>query len=186
MKKNKQFKGIIIILSLIIFVLFGAYYFLYLEIKQKNENIAILQSNLSMQDNKQEYVLSTQRILQNMKLDIDNINSSIVSKEGDVGFIEGLESLARENNIKITIDSLLFEDQAAFNPAAVTSLRVKAKIEGDWSGVYTFLSELESLPYKVKMDKVSIENGDAEADLSVVTPSTGWQGFFELHVLKYK
>jgi Tfp pilus assembly protein PilO len=183
MQKN-QFKIIVIFLCVLSLVLFGSYYFLYKEIELKNEHISTLKSNLSTQDKKQEYILSTQRILQNLKTDIDNVDNSIIAKDEGVKFIENLEELARQDNVNLSIDSLVFEEDPSFASAGVISLKIKAKMNGNWEGIYRLISQFESLPYKIKIDHLTFTNPESQAN--VLNTGKNWQGSFEIHVLKYK
>ncbi len=183
---NKKLKTMLIVTGLLVIGLLAGQYFLYMQIKKENEHISLLESELSQEDSKQEYLLSMQRTLQNIKPDITNINNSIVPAGGDVAFIESLESYAKLNGLTITIDSLTLEEDASYVPIASVSLKIKAKTTGTWSGTYAFIATLESLPFKIKINRLNVENTASEAGVPQSKAGENWQGTFEMYVLKYK
>jgi hypothetical protein len=187
MKNEKSFKKILILLGIVFVGFFVVYYLVYQDIKVKNEHISTLAQDLDFQSSRQEYLISTQRMIQNISSDIDRINNSIVAVDGDVQFIENLESIAKNEGLSISIDSLLIEDDPSFSNNEITTLKVKAKAEGSWAGTYSFLAQIESLPFKVKINKFSIVNdADGGGIDGQKTFSLNWQSSFEIQVLKYK
>jgi len=188
MLKQKSFKKILWTLGLLILVIFIAYYFLWRDIKSKNERISTLSQDISSESVRQDYLILTQKVIESVNTDISRINNSIVAKDGDVSFIENLETLAKSNGLTITIDSLIFEDSPQTSSAGLTVFRINAKTRGNWAGTYTFLSQLESSPFKIKINKFTFLGSEGET-LDGKKPSLSnivWQGAFEIAVLKYK
>ena len=188
MYKSASFKKILITLSIIILIIFASYHFIFLDIKSKNENISLLSQELASQSNKQDYLISTQKMLESINSDITNINKSIVAKGGDVAFIENLESIAKSNGLVINIDTLVFEDEKKLSSAGLTVFKIRAKTRGTWAGTYGLLSQLESLPFKIKINKFAVlaETSDTFDAKKLKPANVMWQGSFEIVVLKYK
>lgn len=189
MHDNKSLKIILVSLSISVLSIFVVYYFLYQDIKLKNEHTSAISQELSLETNKQSYLNLTKRIIQNINPDLALVDNSIISKDGDVKFIDSLEATAQENGLTITIDSLVFEDSLSVPSSEITTLKIQAKTKGGWIGTYKFLGQLESLPIKVKVDKFEFTNTsvDINSDTNKVsTPNDVWQSTFEIHVLKYK
>ena len=189
MYNYKLLKIMLLTLSTLVVVIFGLCYIVFQDIKDKNENHHILSHGLLFQNDKLAYLVSTQKAIDNISSDIVRIDSSVVSKEGEVDFIENLESIARENGLSIEIDSLVFEDKPGSSSGLINVLKIKAKTKGSWYGSYVFLSRLEALPFKIKIDKFSLTNTGTEilvSDKKVGVPSGDWQSTFEIAVLKYK
>lgn len=182
-------KKILIILGLFVVGFFLLSYIVFFDIKHKNERISAMEHELSFQSKKQEYMTSMERVIQNSDSDITRINDSIIPSDGDVRFIESLESIARGGGLSIDIESLTFEDSRLLASSSMTILKVKAKTKGKWLGTYKFLTQIESLPFKVKIDKFALANVKEETDIDAKktdTASSIWQSTFELKVLKYK
>ncbi|MCX6702052.1 MAG: hypothetical protein NTX96_02560 [Candidatus Zambryskibacteria bacterium] len=189
MYNHKLSKITLVVLTIVIIVIFMMCYFVYKDIKYKNQNHHIILSDLSFQNNKQDYLISTQKTMDDLAPDIKLINSSIISKEGDVGFIENLESIAKENSLSIEIDSLIFDNGLKPTSSSTDVLKIKAKTEGSWSNSYTFLARLESLPFKIKIDKFSLTSipvGIVSGTNENYVSSGNWQSVFEIDVLKSK
>ncbi len=179
----------LIMLGVVTLGVLSSYYFIYRDIKSKNEHISSLIQQLDFQSSRQEYLVSTQRMIENLNSDMTKINDSIVSKDGDVEFIENLENRAKNKGLTINIESLNVEDDPTSTASSITKLKLSAKTKGSWDGTYTFLSELESLPFKIKIEKFSIVNESRSEVLDgkqTYTYSPDWKTSFEIVVLKYK
>lgn len=181
MKTNIGFKKTLSVLSLLALVIAVSYYFIYQDIRSKNERISKLQYDLSTQSTKQDYLISTEKAIQSLEVDLDKAQSSIVSKEAEIEFIEKIETLARSNGLAIEIESLVLKNQDLPSPD-LTVLNVKAKTRGTWAGTYLFLAQLESLPYKLKIGRSSMIRVGAGSQGSGAT----WDSNVEIGVLKYK
>lgn len=188
MDQSKLFKKIIIGLSLISTALFVLIYFVYLDIKAKNEKISLVEQELASKNNRYDYLVSMQKLVQDIEPDIKKIDESIISKSADVDFIENLEALARSRDLTIQIFSLNLVADSKLSSSTVSTLKIKAKAEGSWASVYTFLSELESLPFKVKINQFSIISNDnlALSRAGSLTQEQKWQATFDISVLEYK
>jgi hypothetical protein len=183
MKSRKSLINTFIFLAILVVALLGCNYYLYRDVKIRNLHISDLEYDLSQEEENKAYLASTQKLLQNISPDIEDLNDSIISKDGDVEFIENFENLAKNNGLKITIDSLVFEEIKGFPSASVTSLKIRAKTEGSWSGTYVFLNQIEALPFKIKINKFSLINRTETLDKDKT--NSIWQSTFEIVVLKY-
>jgi hypothetical protein len=183
MQKLKISKIIIVplLLLFLILTLFAVYYFCFVDIQNKNKNISKLENDMAVSTKRTEYLLSVERSVQSAGNDIEKVNSSVLAKDGEVGLIDLLENTAGQNGLQISIDSLSVDNSyTAMGKTNLTTLDVKATVSGNWSGVYTFLSELESLPFISRIDKFALTS------LSDGVSAGKWSGIFEIHILKYK
>lgn len=189
MHNYKSSKIILIILCILVIVIFVACYFVYGDIKNKNENYNFILHDLSFQNDKQDYLASKLKMVDDMGTEINAVDNSIISKNGEVGFIESLESLARENGLSIEISSLTLDNSVNLASSSINVFNIKAKTEGSWYGNYVFLSRLESLPFKVKINMVGLTDSskDVVSDANNSNPTNNtWQSVFDIGVLKYK
>ena len=184
----KSYKKILI-LGLCVIGFYGIYYALFMDIKNKNEHISVLENELSSGNSKQQLAISMQQMIKNSDSDITRINDTIVGNDGDVLFIENLESLAKLNNLSISIDSLAFQNHPLLSSSTITFFNIKGKIVGRWLGTYLFLAQLESLPLKVKINDFAFANTTEGSELDTKkfgTQGNTWQSVFDISVLKYK
>ena len=179
--KQRSFKTVSIILGLVVLGLFILHYLSILQLKNKNENITSLLNEITSQDRKQQYLFSTKKLIETDNTDISRINNSIIASDGDLKFIEDIESLAHQNDLLINIDSLSIDKVP--NSSTVVFLKVRAKVIGSWDSNYTFLAKLESLPLKVKIERIDLNNTRSELDNKKISE---WQDTIDIRVLKYK
>jgi hypothetical protein len=175
MQNQKSLKIILEVLCVIVVVIFVFTYFIYNDIRQKNKNYSLFTKDLNFQNTKKDYLDSSQKTIDSISLELNEINSSIVSKEGEVQFIETLESLAKRTGLGIEINSLVFDANSTSN--SVDILKVKAQTNGSWIDSYKFIKLLESMPFKIKINKLNLIH---------ILSENNWQTTFEIDVLKYK
>jgi len=188
MNRKQTLKRILIFLGICIAILAAISYFAFISIKHTNENISALTAKLVTEKNQQEYLTSTQKIVEQRTQDLAKINDSIVASDGDVQFIENLESLARGDHLNVSIDSLTVEDSTNLSKAGMTTLNVKVKVDGSFSDLFTFLSQIESSPFKIKVDGFSlVVNGEGVIpDKKTGVQKVPWEMIIGIHILKYR
>jgi hypothetical protein len=176
-----------IILGIVVLLLCVAMYFIFTDIKKKNEHVSILDNELSLDSHNQEYLHSMNKMIQDSNSDIARLNDSVLASDGDIDFIENLEKLAHDNNLSIEIGSLGFTDDTMIKSDSFTFLKVDAHTKGSWVGTYAFIASLEALPLKVRIDKFTFskmeDKNGADTESSI---KNAWQSNFEIRILKYK
>ncbi|HRH27081.1 MAG TPA: hypothetical protein PLZ99_02900 [Parcubacteria group bacterium] len=186
MEQSNFFKKIIVGLSLLSLLLFGVIYYVYREIRIKNETILTIEQDLNSKSTKHEYLASLQKLFESIEPKINKVESTIIPKQGEVAFIEDLESMARNLNIDITIDSLNLSSDTKSSTTTLSVLNVRAKYSGSWPNVYRFISEMESQEYKVKINRITLSNQEELTATRNPNTHKNWQGVFEISVLEYK
>jgi hypothetical protein len=127
-----------------------------------------------------------QNILDSLSSDINGISGSIVAKGQDVDFVEYLESVSKISGVDLNIENLSYEDHPVLKNTNITTLKIKANTDGTWKSVYSFLAQLESLPYKVKINKFAMVNVPDDSENKGKIVKSHWKSSFEIIVLKYK
>ena len=157
MKEYQFLKKIIWILTFFVLVIFVLYYFVFKDIEQKNKSTSDLQNNIAIQIQRDQYTKSVESIIGSAQNSIDVINNSIIGKDNDVVFIENLEIVALDNGLTISFDSLSNDDLPDLANTNMTTLNIRATAKGAWSSSYTFLKELEALPFVFKEYRACID-----------------------------
>jgi hypothetical protein len=187
MKNNNSLKRIIFLLSIFVLFLFAAQYFVYRDIKIKNQKISVAERDLLLQESRQEYLLSTEKLISAIGADLQKIDDSVLAQDGEVAFINSLEDLAAKNKLKFDAEFLgSDENDVTLKNTNIKKFTIRAKISGSWSDTYTFISELESNPVKVKINSLSMSNVSLDSGIDVKKFGPRWQSVFEIVVLKYK
>jgi Tfp pilus assembly protein PilO len=180
-------KKILILVTLISVGFCGIYYVMFAFIKNKNEEVATLQHQLTDQTRLQGYMASIGKTITVSSSDIEYLNNSIVSQDGDVSFIEDLEKMGHSHDLDISINSLSLDEDTVLVSKGLVALKIKLRTVGTWANSYMFLSQLESLPTIIRFDSYAISRSSDGGDPKKKTPgSTLWQATYEIRVLKYK
>lgn len=185
MNKTSYFKKIAIILIFINFWLLAFQYFLFYEIRKKSLNISGIKNNLDVEEKIKGYLISTQNTLDAISNDLENIDNSVIAKDGDVQFIERIEDIAKANGLELKMENLSFEPNNFLDKSEFVALRVKANTTGSWRGTYNFAISLESLSYRTKINKFSMI-GTPVISQDGKKRGVMWKTNFEMTVLKYK
>lgn len=185
---KKHLLNLIYILILCIASFFALYFYIFLQMKEKSENVSIQLKYLSSEMNREDYAIRTQNYLDVHKTDIQRIKSSIIPQGGEADFISSLESLVHQNNLTINIGSILFDNDKKFASTSIMVLKIKADIRGSWSNIYKFISEIEALQYKVKLNSVMMSKDSQESvqrDSKIIKTKSIWSTNLEIYVLEY-
>jgi hypothetical protein len=184
---NQSHKNILILLSVLMLVGFGILGLEVYSIIQTNKSVADLSHTISVEAHQQQTQSLATTLVNNADPDISLVNNSVLTSDGDVSFIEYLESVAKSYNLQVVIDSLSLADDSTLAPDNMDLLQVKVDVKGSWTDVYLFTSRIEALPYSVRIDGVDILNTKniGSLDPAVVTPASGaWQETVNMSVLK--
>lgn len=177
------FKKTIAIYSIIVIALLGLHIFVFIKIKNYNHSIASFENELIVQKDRQEKMFYMNQIISQNKTEIDLIKNSVVSKNGNVEFIETMESLAKNNNLSIEIQSLSFEPDPILEKNEMVFFKIKALTKGSWSNIYTFLAQVEALPLSIRVDNMAVVSSSSDSQNGI---KSEWQMTFDIRVLKYK
>lgn len=183
MKNNKVLISTIVFLVFVVLVLAVAQYFLIQEIKNKTQTASSLENIVATQSDTIEYINSTRQNLLNVEEDRKKIANYIIPNDGEVTLLGDLEDLAKANGLLVSVESLSLESKENLKSMGLTNLVVKIKAQGKWSSIYKFLSQIESLPLEVTVDRVYLINKGNGLNSSSV--ESGWEGIFDIKVLKY-
>jgi Tfp pilus assembly protein PilO len=128
-------------------------------------------------------------LLTNVSPDLDVLKTRIIESDGTVPFINSIEALAHQAGAKVNIDSV--DVHSAEEGDTFERLGLTVSTQGSWNQVYTFLAMIESLPYKVSITSVGLNQDSftetANASSTVTRKTTiQWKGSFQLNVLKKK
>ncbi len=173
---NGSLKKMLGLAGLCAVLLFAAYYSMFSDIKRRNEHASALGDELAVETRNEQYMLSVERELTSSGADIARVNGSIIPADADVTFIDNFESLARSGGLSIEIKSLALKTDNQLLASSTKALDIVAQTKGSWSGTYSFLVQMESLPYKIKINKFSV----LKLDNGI------WQSDFDITALKYK
>ncbi len=180
---NSRTKQVFFSLGALAIVLALALFGFYTLIQNKINDVSTYQSELQTKFQNQEKDRALRDVVKNSGSDIDHLISRIVATDGAVSFIEMIESLARERNLTINVDSVNTTPTASHSDA-FELLTLNLEVEGGWANNQHFLAELETLPYNVSLKAVSFST--AGGDPSTKRSNPVWNGAITISTLKKK
>jgi regulatory protein YycI of two-component signal transduction system YycFG len=186
MKNFLSLKGIMTISIMIVLILFSAIIYVFFAIKNENEKSVLLQNEIDLMVRQSRYEISLQQSLLEASTSIYKINDAILSSDQDVTFIEQLENLAKDNNLYVKIDSLSINDIPKNNSDSLTSLFARATVSGKWNSIMIFLTKLESMPFIMRVEKLSLTNSSDNPIGLPISSAQDWAAAFEIRVLQNK
>jgi len=145
-------------------------------IGEQETQIALLNGLIHEQQQSEEKLKSTRRLMVDTETERVKIDALFVSEDDIVGFIEKIESLGRHAGVSLelkSVDDSKTEDN-------VLSLRFTTN--GNWESTFYFLALVESLPERIEVDGVNLRN-TSRTEGGKTTPS--WFGDFSISLLSF-
>ena len=189
---NKSFpKKIFLTILFLNVVALAAYTFLFLEIKKKNEFALSSLGDIKSQTTKEKKFEAVLDNLANTEGERNKLDTFFIQNNsfGVVQFIEKIEYLAKYSNLSLDVKSILFSNQnldEKNNASLIENMKLNLDVNGSYSDIVYFLKFLELLPYKLYIDRVSIEKKEIEVMEEGLAPLDSWDGKFDLTILKLK
>ncbi len=158
-----------IIVIVLVVVAIAAYGILFSLIYSVNEEAQTISKQTLEQQQKVDEQRSLQKLADDIRPNSQQLENFIISKDGDISFIEALETLGKGQGLKLSVASVVEEQQDKFN-----NLKFQLVLEGSWSPLVHFLELLELMPYKITIRSVAMD---------IATP---WKMSIEMVAVKQK
>lgn len=152
--------------------------FLVDRIFRVNRAIGELSQSIEAESQRDSQLRSLQTLLQDLGAEEAALNRRFIDPEGVVTFIELLEDLAVDAQGTVEVVSVGIEPEEDASPHEW--LRMALRFDGTWQELFHFVVLLESAPYAVKLDQVSLSQSEDEETAGV------WEGAFVIRAAKLK
>ncbi len=183
-------KTFFIILLIVALGGMGAWYVLYGKIVGEatiiSQALAKQQESQSMQQQDQ----SLASFLSTASSTAATLLSRIVPANDSVSFISMIEALAKRVPVGLQVQNVSISSAATISAEAPTAnfdtLTLSLSAQGSWNQVYTFISMLETLPYKVRLNNIVLSQSvfSGPGSSAGQKPQSFWTGTLSLSVLK--
>ncbi|MCX6703429.1 MAG: hypothetical protein NTV02_01935 [Candidatus Zambryskibacteria bacterium] len=182
MKKTHHYTVIGLLLVCISLAVVG-YALVINQVWEKAQMIASYKDEVVGGEQKKQYAEAMLSSFEESRSDINQIKDGFVLRNGEVEFIEYIELLAKEKNLKIEIGNVSIDPANSLEKSGLEYLLLRFKIEGLWVNVWSFSEILEVVPYSVTINSLSFVREDANPAPGV---SAQWKGTYTIKVLKKK
>ncbi|MFA6338605.1 MAG: hypothetical protein WCW87_00900 [Candidatus Paceibacterota bacterium] len=199
MNFNSSTKKILFLSGLLALISATLYFFVYYQIQSKYENVFSLKSEVSKVFQNENNSFFLKKAFVDIESERKNINSHILAHENVVDFIQMVETLGKDNNLDISIESVQTEDISNSDDVLpVENMKIRIKTEGGFENSYRFISLLENIPYKTDFKTVylNVRGSDLSSEDSLLpggnlkkkssSVSQKWSGIIDMNVLKFK
>jgi len=141
----------LIILTVLCAVAVAGYLYFFISLRNLNAEIRAIDAEIESEDEKEAALRLAGSSLEETENERKTLESFFVGQDGPIAFIEGLEKVAKKNNVDISIDSLGVE---ALPTETTEKLSARINVEGTFPNVYRFLIEMENTPLAFEFGRV--------------------------------
>ena len=178
MKKNLTI--VIVILGSIVTVLLIAGVVFDQRVREQGVQFATLSAQVLASQSAEQIQHSEAVSTAALTPDITKANGYPISADGEVDFINQIESLARGHNLTVTVNSVGLNSVADLSSVNLEYLELRVTVSGTWSSLYEFAAELEDVPQDIMINQMDFSN---LSDNSAKSQSA-WQGAFDISAIK--
>jgi hypothetical protein len=147
MKKITSTQRISIFACVVLLVAVSGYVYFFKLIESGNKALNESKVNLLSVEKKIQTEQEKKLLLETTQTDRDSLYTHFVPVEDPTPFLELVETLARETGIDLVVESLKEMTGTESSTSSLKKITIMLSVEGEWSGLYEFISLLEQLPY---------------------------------------
>lgn len=168
--KNKTIRFMITFTVLSALLYFVALFF----VNYKTDELNDFYKSAEIESSRLEKFREIKELADKNSLLIKNLDEFFVKKDGEIGLIEQMESLAKKYNLKLEINSLDVKNDETSQ--FKEDMNMKIKFEGSWINTISFFNDLEKMPFGIVIQGVNLDKKEVAI----------WFGFAELLIFKEK
>lgn len=180
---SKKTKKILLVWIVVAAVFAGAFAFVLWSVFSFDAISTAKSIEIRDETKKGESYLFMKKDIETNKNSINKVYDYIIKPDDVVNFMQKLEDLARDNNLKSEVKAVSFEGVSGANLSNVESMRVLVDVTGEWKNVEYFLEVLENYPISLDIKKFSLSKTDIVVKNKKVPQ---WTGSFDFSVIKVK
>jgi|GEM_PF-4585860 Tfp pilus assembly protein PilO len=173
-------KRLIVCLTVTIVLAF-TFGFFFARIRSQNQKASTLNNEIALLTTRFSRESSMKALLNDTKSLRQELEASIITKEGLVSFVEQIETLGEDIGVTPKISNLNTETIRE-GPAANVAEYLLASVEavGSWPKLFKFFSLIEAMPTVLSIDRVTFDKDGKEKGLS------SWATTFVVRAIKLK
>lgn len=174
MNGNPQIKYLLI--SNIVFLAsLGAFWFLYNQVTENDRQTGELELAWQEESTKLYDLNSLSRTLKSINKEVFELDSHFVEKDNVVPFLAYLENLGNPIGVKTEINSVSSADDGGGE-----SVSANLNIQGNFSGVYKYITLLENAKYEIEILSLEMKRQDPTG-----VPNPKWGASIRIRLLSF-
>ncbi len=184
---NTKIKLIISVLAAVFILLADAY--LFWLIGMVTVNIADIGTKIDTELRRSENSMAVKSLMEKTKTERAQLENNLIPHDGEVEFIELLESFGGQIGARTSIDGVSFEAVKISSTTPMIGdleiIKVRLQVTGDWSQINSYLYLVENLPYRTTIDRLDTVLG-GESVLLGKNTKRSWNLTMDISVYKKK
>lgn len=137
--------------------------------EQNKDEFAELKTKYAEAESARQLSITLEQILKLSQADRDTLQTFFIAERDTIHFITEVENIASELNINLETTQLAVDSATDKQPS---KLKIGFVIDGDYTSVVAMLFALETMPYHLLVQTVTIKE----------TKTNGWEGSIIMHV----
>lgn len=178
-------KFIAIICTVIILLALAGWYWMFTIVRSNVEQANTLKSEAENKANLDSQNRALRKLLTSATDTVAHLQNRVIGSDDAVVYINQIENLAAQSGTGIIVNSVDI-DQKASAPAGYEYLHLILSIQGTWQNVYTFISMIENLPYRVTINSVDMSQESFSDPAKKGKVESQWSGHIDFNTLKQK
>ena len=155
----KTITGVLIGLGVGVGALFVLYGFIFLKVNNNNTNTITLNQEIYLESEKQIRTMETKRSVTESAALLKQVSDLFVETDKIPDFLGIVESFASKTKTVVVVRDVSRSVPSSLVSSSTEFLVVSVSSRGRFQGVYQFLRLIETLPYGVYVDSVSLSQG---------------------------
>ncbi len=140
--------AIILLVSVAVVIMMLAY------ITSQGEELALQAKEVADYSAREQTYRELSLLVDETKKDHEELQTYLLTEEGTINFLTMAENLAKEGEVELVTDVLKVEEK---EKSQFDTLTITFSTKGMKSRVYSFVKLLETLPYNVRIESISIQ-----------------------------
>jgi Tfp pilus assembly protein PilO len=174
---NFHSKKILIIIIACNIVAMVGYYFLFQYIKKQTTAASSLSSTIDLGQQKNSHINSLRSLVKDTESQRQHLATFLLSSDNEISFIEQIENLAKNSGLAVRTNNV---SSLAGGAETTRVFQMQTQTVGSWSNTLYFLSQVENLPYGIKILGVSLNRQSADGS----TGGSSWVTTFDVNVVE--
>ncbi|MDP6387963.1 MAG: type 4a pilus biogenesis protein PilO [Candidatus Pacebacteria bacterium] len=188
MEYSSKTKQTLLTSLVLVIVVSVAYIMLFLNIKEKNNNISVLQNEVDSTLQREIKLRSVKNLINDTQKEREKLNLYFIADDKIVNFIEDIEEVGAYSGVSVKVTSVSIDESTSgnLNKDKISELlNLDFNIEGRFDELFYFLSMIEKLPFKIDIHRVNFEkvSNNIRAQNRSTEP---WKGFLSIKAVKLK
>ena len=164
-------------IGLLLLIAASGYGVLFAMIRANGAHASDVGSNLAREVERERQLKTLATVLEDLVAERMEILSRVAEADDIVALIQSIEDLSAVAGVDLVVQNARLEETSSGDTKSAKQMSAELSTAGSWSATTHFLLLLETLPVRLDMSRVSLDNIGASAEKRAT-----WNGLFSITV----